>query len=347
MTIKHRTTSFLAVLALTAATGPAAADTVSWRFSNWVPSTHTLTVDMFKPWAEDVEEATEGRVKIQFLPALGAPNAHFDLVRNGVADMAFGVHSYTPERFPLTEIAELPFTSENALVNSLAYWRTYDKYFADADEHAGTHLLGLWVPGSYQLFTKEGPETLADLEGLRIRVPGTRVEEISDRLGMVAISSPLTEAYDQVSRGIIDGMFQDYSTVIDFNMTEHMPTFFTVEGGFSASSQFLIVSDRAWNRISDEDKAAIEALSGEAMVERFAGIWADRNAASLEKLREAGLTEHPIEGEELETLRALLEPLAQEWIEAATEKDPDAAEAVEYYRSELERVSEELNIPAN
>jgi len=347
MTVKPATTGVLAMLALAVATGSATAEDVTWRFSNWVPATHTLTVDMFKPWAEDVEAATEGRVKIQFLPALGAPNAHFDLVRNGVADMAFGVHSYTPERFPLTEIVELPFTSENALVNSLAYWRTYDRYLADADEHEGTRLLGLWVPGSYQLFTKDGPETLTDLEGLRIRVPGTRVEEISDRLGMVAISSPLTEAYDQISRGIIDGMFQDYSTVIDFNMTEHMPTFFTVEGGFSASSQYVIVSDRAWNRISDADKAAIEALSGEAMVERFASIWAERNAASLEKLREAGLTEHPIEGEELEKLQSRLAPLEDEWIEAASEADPDAAEAVGFYRSELERVADELGIAPN
>lgn len=342
-----KTTTLATALALTLSAGPALAQDVTLRFSNWVPATHTLTVDMFEPWARDVEEATEGRVTIEFLPALGAPNAHFDLVRNGVADMAFSVHAYTPARFKLTEIAELPFTSENALVNSLAYWRTYDQFLAEADEHAGTHLLGLWVPGSYQLFTSAGPTTLDELEGLRIRVPGTLVEEISDRIGMAAISSPLTEAYDQISRGIIDGMFQDYSTVIDFNMTEHMPNFFTVEGGFSASSQFVVISDAAWNRISEEDRAAIEALSGEAMVRRFASIWAERNASSLEQLRAAGLTEHPIEGEALAELRTMLEPLEDEWVAAASEIGVDAEAALAFYRAELERAAQEVGVSMN
>ncbi|MYM57578.1 TRAP transporter substrate-binding protein [Thalassovita mangrovi] len=347
MSLSLRMKSLVAGAALIASCGQALAENVTLRFSNWVPPTHTLTVDMFQPWAKDVEEATEGRVKIQFLPALGAPAAHFDLVRNGVADMAFAVHSYSPDRFPLTEFVELPFTAENAVVNSVAYWRTYEKFMAGANEHKGTHLLGLWVPGSYQLFTKTGPETLDDLDGLRIRIPGTLVEEISTKLGMVSISSPLTEAYDQISRGIIDGMFQDYSTVIDFNMTEHMPNFFTAPGGFSASSQFLVISDRAWNKISDADKAAIDALSGEAMVKRFAQIWADRNTASLAKLREAGLTQHMIEGESLAQLHAKLEPLAQEWVAKAGTKGVDAQAALDFYRAELDAVAEELGQSRN
>src|SRR5690606_41131265 len=64
---------------------------------------HPMVTEMLNPWAKDVEQATEGRVKIQVLPPLGTPASHYDLVRNGVADMTIGVHSYTPERFKLTE----------------------------------------------------------------------------------------------------------------------------------------------------------------------------------------------------------------------------------------------------
>ncbi len=96
-----------------------------WRFSNWLPPTHHVVTEMIQPWAADVEKATEGRVKIQVLPALGAPPAHFDLVKNGVADIAFSVHAYTPNRFKFTEMGERPFTTAHAVVNSLAYWRTY------------------------------------------------------------------------------------------------------------------------------------------------------------------------------------------------------------------------------
>ena len=225
--------------------------------------------------------------------------------------------------------------------------RTYDKFFAEADEHEGTQLLGLWVPGSYQLFTKEGPDNVADLDGLRIRVPGTLVERIASSLGMVSISSPLTEAYDQISRGIIDGMFQNYSTVVDFNMTEHMPTLFSVPGGFSASSQFLVVSDAAWDKLSPEDQQAVADLSGEAMVRRFATIWQDDNSSTLEELVSAGVTHIPLEGEELETVRQAIEPLQAQWIEEAGAMGFDAEAAMEFYRNELDAVAEELGVSKN
>ncbi|HRK87478.1 MAG TPA: ABC transporter substrate-binding protein, partial [Alcaligenes faecalis] len=113
----------VAAVALAASTS-VQAQNVTLRFSNWLPPTHPMVTEMLNPWAKDVEQATEGRVKIQVLPPLGTPASHYDLVRNGVADMTIGVHSYTPERFKLTEMVELPMTAENAQVNSLAYWRT-------------------------------------------------------------------------------------------------------------------------------------------------------------------------------------------------------------------------------
>jgi TRAP-type C4-dicarboxylate transport system substrate-binding protein len=339
-------TAALTGLAMLAGSTAMAQD-VTLRFSNWLPPTHAILTDMIEPWAAEVEEATEGRVSVEILPALGAPAAHFDLVKNGVADIAFGVHAYTPERFKLTEIVELPFTAENAQVNSIAYWRTYDKYFAEADEHEGTHLLGLWVPGSYQLFTREGVEGVDDLDGLRIRVPGAIVERIATQLGLVSISSPLTEAYDQISRGIIDGMFQTYGTVTDFNMTEHMPVLMTVPGGFSASSQFLVVSDAAWDKIDPADQEAIMELSGEAMVSRFATVWQDHNTEATGILEEAGVKTIPLEGEELAAVEALLNPLADGWLEEAKARGVEAEEALEFYRNEIEAVAGELGVPAN
>ena len=342
-------TLFAAVsgLALLSSAAGALAEDVVLRFSNWLPPTHPIITQMIEPWAAEVEAATEGRVSLQILPALGAPGAHFDMVRNGVADIAFGVHGYTPERFKLTEMVELPFTSENAQVNSIANWRTYQQFFMDANEHEGTHLLGLWVPGSYQLFTRAGVETVEDLDGLRIRVPGSTVERIATELGMVSISSPLTEAYDQISRGIIDGMFQTYSTVRDFNMAEHMPVVMAVPGGFAASSQFLVISDAAWDRISPEDQAAIDALSGETMVNQFAEVWQAQNAAAVDELVEGGQTQIELSGTDLEMMQERLAPIWDQWIADANERGVDAEAAIAFYQEQLDAVAEELGVARN
>ena len=136
----------LALSALMAIPDPASAQTVI-RFSNWVPPTHPVSTDVIGKWAENVKEATDGRVEIEVISPLGNPPSHIDLVQNGVADAGFIVHGYTPDRFKLTEGAELPFLSNDSRSASIAYWKTYEKFFADAGEYDGVELMGLWVHG--------------------------------------------------------------------------------------------------------------------------------------------------------------------------------------------------------
>jgi TRAP-type C4-dicarboxylate transport system substrate-binding protein len=343
MTLR-RSFLFAAVAAVASVASAAQAQTVL-RFSNWLPPTHHVVTEMVQPWAADVEKATEGRVKLQVLPALGAPPAHFDLVKNGVADVAFGVHGYTPNRFKLTEMSELPFTTDHAVVNSLAYWRTYQKHFAKYNEHEGAHLLGLWTNGPYQLFTKANAFTSLDaVNGIKIRIPGPTVERIAKALGMTPISSPLTEAYEQISRGVIQGMFQQKETVIAFNMTQHMPVASFVPGGFAHSSQFMVMNEAKWKALEPRDRDAIAKLSGEAMVKRFAAVWEAKEAAALAKFAETGVKVTNVEGKLLDELRGKLQFVTDEWLAEATKKAPEAAPALNEYKAAIPAIAKELNV---
>ncbi len=315
------------------------------RYSNWLPPTHHVVTEMVQPWAADVEKATEGRVKIQVLPALGAPPAHYDLVKNGVADIAFTVHAYTPNRFKLTELSELPFTTDHAVVNSLAYWRTYQKYFAKLNEHEGVVLLGLWTNGPYQLFTKANAfESMDAVKGIKIRVPGTTVEKITKELGMTPISSPLTEAYEQISRGVIQGMFQQKETAVAFKMTQHLQTASFVLGGFAHSSQYIVVNDAKWQSLEARDRDAIMKLSGEAMVRRFSTVWQAKEDEAVGKLKEAGVKITEVQGPLLEELRKRLAFVEQEWLADATKKTPDAKAALDEYRGLIKSLSSEMGV---
>jgi hypothetical protein len=156
---------------------------------------------VIEPFARDLEEATEGpRHDRGHAGARPAPR-HFDLVANEVADMAFSVHGYTPGRFTLTEIGELPFTHNNTVVNSLAYWNTYERYMMEA---TSTRACGCSACGPTALSADHAGDLLTSLdavEGKRIRVPGTLVEQVTTTLGMVPISSSVTDSYEQISRG--------------------------------------------------------------------------------------------------------------------------------------------------
>jgi TRAP-type C4-dicarboxylate transport system substrate-binding protein len=130
-----------ALAAACVAAAPATAQT-ELTVSLWIPPTHMIARDIIMPWAADVEQATGGRVKFKLLPkAVANPIQHFDAVRDGLADVGFISHSYTPQRFQLTRIGVLPFSGDNALSNSVALWRVYDRYLAGANEHRGVKVI--------------------------------------------------------------------------------------------------------------------------------------------------------------------------------------------------------------
>ena len=55
--------------------------------SSWVGPTHSLTRDVLTVWAQNVEKATQGRVKFQMLPKHpSSPPGTFDAVRDGLGD---------------------------------------------------------------------------------------------------------------------------------------------------------------------------------------------------------------------------------------------------------------------
>ncbi|WP_116085894.1 TRAP transporter substrate-binding protein [Tropicimonas sp. IMCC34011] len=331
--MKH---SLIAIAGICAAiAGPAQADT-TLRFSNWLPPTHYVTTEILEPWAASVAEATEGRVTIEFLAALDAPGGHFDLVDSGIADVAFAVHSYTPQRFVLTEIAELPFMANDATNNSIAYWETYQEYFADADEHAGVKLLGLWTSGPSQFFADE---TFLDsptaAKGLKIRTPGKVVQEIAQALGMVPVSASVSESYEMLSRGVIDGLFQQKESVVAFNMDKYLNAETVVPGGFAHSSQFMIMNQDAFDDLSEEDQQAIESVSGEALVRLAAGVWDKYDDEASDSLSAAGVEQLTLSGAALDEIRQTLAFVEQDWLDRATERGVDAQAALEAMRTRI------------
>lgn len=316
-----------------------AADTVL-RFSNQLPPSHYIFKEMIEPWAAKVDEVTEGRVKIEFINPLGKPQAHFDLVRNGIADMAMSIHSYTASRFPLIEFAELPFTTEDGGVNSVAYWRTYEKFMLEADEHRGVKLIGVWTSPASVIFTNKTEITsLNDLKGLKLRSPSPLFDSSGKAMGLVTVNAPAPESYEMLSRGVIDGLYFQYDQIENFKLDKLIKTAVAAPGGFGKSSQYMFMSERKWNAISEADRAAIEEISGEYIARTFGTKWQDSETKAIETLTAAGLKTYHIKGAELAQLQADLAFIEQDWLKTAAKKNIDGQAALDYYRAQIKELS--------
>lgn len=308
------------------------------RLSSWAPPLHPVSTEILGKWAEDVERVTEGRVKVETLKSpIGAPAAYYDLVRNGVVDVSFITHDFTPNRFVLTRIAELPFMGSTGESASVALWRTQQKYFETAKEHTGVKLLGMMVhgPGYIYISTEQPPASLDVLKGLKIRATAGILTDVATALGAVPVPAAPPKAYEVMMNGVVDGTLFPAESVGSFKLEPLVKHVLKVPGGFYKSSFAIIMNERKWNALSEEDQQAIWSISGESLSLRAGRVWDDSDQNAEAGIRAAGVKEYTAEGDYLETLRQHLEPLRQTWIKDATQRKVDPHAALEFFTSQL------------
>src|ERR1700682_1721810 len=198
---------------LIAAAQPALAQT-TLTMSSWVSPQHHLTAVVLQGWADEVEKATNGRVKFQMLPkAPAAAPGTFDAVREGLVDLSYVTASYTPARHILPLMAELPGMADTSEVNSVAYSRIHWKRFQKVGEYKGVKLLAVWTHGPGQMFTKKPVSGINDVKSLKIRTGGGIAEAVANAIGASAFVKPAPESYELLSSGVADGVFFPFESV--------------------------------------------------------------------------------------------------------------------------------------
>ena len=205
--------------ALAVMSWPAAAQT-TLTMSSWVSPSHLLTKDVLAVWGQQVEKATNGRVKLHMLPKHpSAPPGTFDAVRDDLVDVSYVTASYTPARHVLPLIAELPGGGATSVINSVAYSRIHWKYLQQAGEYKGVKLLAVFTHGPGQMFNTKRPITkVEDLAGMKIRTGGGIAEEMARALGASAFVKPAPESYELLSSGVADGTFFPLESIISFKL---------------------------------------------------------------------------------------------------------------------------------
>ena len=117
--------------AVATAASAASAETVL-TVSTWASPKHSMNSTTFPRIDEILKECSGGDLSLKLEYGLAPPPAQYDTIRDGVADMSWIVHGYTPGKFVTTKLAELPGIPGNAEQISVAYQMTHEKYLADA-----------------------------------------------------------------------------------------------------------------------------------------------------------------------------------------------------------------------
>ena len=327
--------SLLAIAGL-ATGGMASAQTVLTA-SSWLPPTHSLSMAQ-KDWCELLEKNTAGKMKCNILPrGVSAPPGTYDAVKNGLADISYTVHGYTPGRFVYTQMAEFPFLGNTAEPISVAFNKIAMKYPAFDAEHQGVKVICYFTHGPGIVFnTKKPIARVEDLGGLKFRVGGGMVNEISKTLGMNVTLKPAPESYELLSGGVMDGTLFPAESTESFRIDKIIKhaTFFP--GGLYNTSFVFMMNQARYDKLTAEEKKAVDAISGEVSARMYGRGWdkVDRRGVAL--MQANGVQMVKADAKFVAEVKSRTASLEQKWVQDAQAKGlKDAAKVLAEFRAEI------------
>lgn len=292
------------------------------RMANWLPPVHHMTQTLAN-WVAEVDKASGGSLKIEVLKApLAKPPGQYDLAKNGIVDISWGVPAYTPGRFGMMRVMELPFLSPSAEIGSAGLWEWYTKHNLAAKEYSDTKLLAAFVHGPGVLHSKKEIHTLQELSNVKLRVGGGGVA-MSEKLGAVPVAMPATQAHESLQRGTTEGALFPWEAVKGFRLGKLVSYHLEFPGGLYATPFFMTMNQKSWNELSAAHKEVLNKVGG-AWGSRFIGKhWDDADSAGKKVAQANGNKISTIAPTEFKRWKERTQFMADEWIKKANDAGYD------------------------
>lgn len=328
-------TAAAAALCVTAAD----AQETTLTISSWAPPTHGVNAKMWPDLISRIEAATDGRVTAEVKYNLAPPPAQADIISDGIADISWIVHNYTPGRFPSATMAELPGFGGDTEAYSVAYWRTYEKFFKQANEHRDLKVLALYSHGDGMLHSSTKVESLDQIAGMKLRIGGGVAGMVGEALGASAINVPAPRVYETLDSNAADGVLMPMESKLGFRLTEVAEHSFDMPSGFYRTSIATVMNQDKFDSLSPEDQAALDKLFGEEL-SRIAGVlWDEFDATALAALEEAGNTLTMASEADQAAWEEKSAAITAKVIADIAEKGIDAEAAYAFFKAEFARLS--------
>ena len=298
---------------------PAAAQdkTVDLKISLWVPPAHPL-VPSTKAWAEDITKASGGTIKATIFPSeqLGTAFDHYDMARDGIADVTYVAPGYQPGRFPIIAASQLPFMFADANKGTAATDVWYRKYAAQ--EMKDTHFCFAFLqdPGAYHGGRKKVvlPE---DIKGMKIRPPQSTMAQMITMLGGTNVQASAPEARDVIERGVADAIFFPWGSMFLFGLDK--VTKYHMDLPLYSSAFTYSMNKAKYDSMSPAQKKVIDDHCTTEWAVKVSSPWTEFEAAGRGKMKAAaGHEVYELTPDQLKAWKLAAQPMQKQWADAVT-----------------------------
>lgn len=304
----------------------AAEQVITLKFSTLFPATHKVAL-LKGEWGKEVEKRTNGRVKVELFPGavLTPPAQTYDSVKKGIADIGETFSSYTSGRFPLSEAVDLPLGVTSALQGTRMANAFYKKF--KPKEYDDVKVLFMHTAAPQILCTKKPVNKLEEVKGLKIRSTGTS-SQIVQALGGAPVGMSMGEAYDAISRGVVNGVVGPVEVMKGWKLAEVLNSC-TVYGSSHVNNAMVIMNKSKWNSIPPDLQKIIDQVS-EEFAEKQGKLWDELDKEGEDALLKKGGKMITLPKEEQARWKAQLKPILDEYVKSMKAKGLPGDEALTF-----------------
>ena len=292
-----------------------------FKLANFYPPMSSFNSAIWPFWIEQLEKASNGRIKIKVYPAeqLAKAEDMWESVETGICDMAHFFLMFEAGRFPVSEYGYLPMIFTSNRTCGMTMTALYEKYPQVQQEFKNVKVL--WFNGNApaQFFTKNKQiNTLDDLKGLKINGGGLYWKHVAKALGFAPMSLPFPEIYDALAKGVIDGNTVEWEGQYIFRWYELDK--YSLGGVNLYIYPFIMcMNQRKWDSLPPDIQKIFNDFSGVKGAEMTGYIFDQHNMAAKKQIEkyvnEKGLPPVKFMSEEKRAeLKKELQPVINLWL---------------------------------
>ena len=300
---------------------PAAAEEIELKLAHFMPTMHVQHRMAFEPFAKEVAELTDGKVKVKIYPGatLANPKTMVDAITTGITDIGFVLPEYIPGRFQRSSVLELPFIFNSATHVAKTVYAIYDEYLAE-DYKQFKVLWFLSAPLS-QLHTVSKPVlTVDDLKGMKIRSASATETTGLKLLGANPIGMPISELAIALQKGVVDGAFTPYAALNSHKLIDIVKHI--TEINYNGALMCVLMNKNKWQELPDLAKKAINQVANKSFGIRAAAAFDEEDAENIRAGKAKGIEMHKLSDAEKAKIREKLKNIWQKWVDEKANRIP-------------------------
>jgi len=315
----------------------AQAEPIELIYNIFIPPQAGIVKNGLAPWAKAVEEASNGTLKLTIpTSSLAPPPLLWDAVEDGIADIALVVNAHRSKKVALPLIASLPLADGNAEQVSRAWWQTYETHFAAANEYKNfIPLAGFTTNGGHLMARDTLVQSIADFDGLKIRVEGANQVAIFKALGASPVGAPGLDSFELLTGGVVDAGVSPFGSAVVQGMVGVTNKVTMLPGGFSRSGFTIIMNKDKFESLPEAAQKALLSTSGVELSAKLGRAVDAEEVAGLETFKKDGATIVEASDEFVAEITKRVKFLEDEWLEIAAKRGLDGPKVLAYYRAQI------------